>query len=88
MAWRIEFEARAEKELARLDRPVAQRLLRFLRERVAPLENPRVLAKPLKGDLTELWSYRVGDYRLLCEIRDETLIVLVVRIGHRKDVYD
>jgi mRNA interferase RelE/StbE len=88
LAWRIEFEARAEKELARLDRPVAQRLLRFLRERVAPLENPRVLAKPLKGDLTELWSYRVGDYRLLCEIRDETLIVLVVRIGHRKDVYD
>ncbi|MFB6260763.1 MAG: type II toxin-antitoxin system RelE/ParE family toxin [Thiohalorhabdaceae bacterium] len=87
MAWAIELEAQAEKELAKLDRPVAQRILRFLRERVRPLEDPRLLAKPLKG-LSELWSYRVGDYRLLCEIRDETLVVLVVRIWHRKEVYD
>jgi mRNA interferase RelE/StbE len=88
LAWAIELEAQAEKELAKLDRPVAQRILRFLRERVSPLEDPRLLAKPLKGNLSELWSYRVGDYRLLCEIRDETLVVLVVRIGHRKEVYD
>ena len=83
MAWGIEFEARAEKELAKLDRPEARRILHFLRERVRPLEDPRILAKPLKGNLSDLWSYRVGDYRLLCEIQDDVLVVLVVRIGHR-----
>ena len=88
MTWRIEFSRRAQKELSRLDRPIAQRVLRFLRDRVAPLDNPRGIGEALKGDkLGTLWKYRVGDYRLVASIQDEVLLVLVVRIGHRREVY-
>jgi mRNA interferase RelE/StbE len=58
-----------------------------LRDRLQPAENPRQLGKPLQGDKGGLWRYRVGDYRLICEIQDERITVLVLRVGHRKDVY-
>jgi mRNA interferase RelE/StbE len=60
----------------------------FLRDRIATTENPRRFGKPLRGGLKSLWRYRVGDYRLICDIRDETLVVLVVRAGHRRNIYD
>ncbi|MGD9507628.1 MAG: type II toxin-antitoxin system RelE/ParE family toxin [Geminicoccaceae bacterium] len=88
MGWRIEFEPRALKELEAQDRQVQRRLLAFLRDRVAPLADPRGLGEALHGpDLGRLWKYRVGDWRLICEIRDGQVTVVVVRLGHRREVY-
>ncbi|RIH88178.1 Toxin RelG [Calidithermus terrae] len=88
MGYRIEFDPRAEKELAKLDREVARRILRFLRERVATLDDPRGIGEALHGpELGRFWKYRVGDYRLICHIQDQIIAVLVLRIGHRRDVY-
>jgi len=88
MAWRIEFAPAADKELGKLDRAVAQRIIRFLRERIAPLEDPRSLGQALKGSrLGDLWKYRVGDQRIICDIDDGVLVVLVLKVGHRSDVY-
>jgi mRNA interferase RelE/StbE len=88
MAWRIEFERGAERELARLDSNAATRILRFLHERVAPLEDPRSIGEALKGSkLGEFWKYRVGDYRVIVHFEDAVLRVLVLRVGNRKDVY-
>jgi len=85
LAWKIEITGEAEKELSRIDKPAAKRIIRYLRERVSV--EPRSLGKSLRGDLSGLWRYRVGDYRVICELYDEKVSVLVIRIGHRKDVY-
>ena len=87
MAWRIEFEESAKKELARMDRQAARRIVQFLRERIAPAEDPRYSGKPLKGSLAGLWRYRIGDYRVVARIEDGRLLVLVVKISHRREVY-
>ena len=88
MSWVCKFEDRALKDLRKLDRQVQQRIIRFLEERVAPSENPRSLGKPLTGRFTGLWRYRVGDYRVICTLRDAELLVLVVEVGHRREIYD
>ncbi len=88
MAWQIEFAPEAEKELSKLDKPVIQRILKFLLQRLAPLDDPRNLGEALRGaELGKYWKYRIGDYRLVCSIQDDCLRVLVVRIGHRREVY-
>nr|MBF0681428.1 type II toxin-antitoxin system RelE/ParE family toxin [Pseudomonas sp.] len=88
MAWRIEFVDAAKKELSKLDKQSARRITRFLRERVASLEDPRSIGEALKGSqLGEFWKYRVGDYRVIASIEDGALRVLVVKIGNRKEVY-
>lgn len=87
MAWRIELTASAEKSLSKLDRTAAKRITTFLRERVASADDPRSSGKALAGQLAGLWRYRVGDYRLICEIEDGKLLILVVTIGHRGDIY-
>ena len=88
MVWRIEFEDAALKELAKLDKPVARRILAFLRERVAELEDPRSVGEALKGSrLGDFWKYRVGDYRIVASIQDEALCVLVLNVGNRSGVY-
>ncbi|HSM93786.1 MAG TPA: type II toxin-antitoxin system RelE/ParE family toxin [Anaeromyxobacteraceae bacterium] len=87
MAWRIELTGTAAKQLAKLDRGDARRITSFLRERLAPLDDPRAAGKALQGPLGTLWRYRVGDFRLLATIDDDVLRVLVVRIGHRREVY-
>lgn len=88
MGWTIEYEAAARKELSKLDKQIARRITGFMRDRVASLENPRSIGLPLTGsDLGELWRYRVGDYRIICEIQDENIVVLVLRVGHRREVY-
>ena len=87
MAWTIEFDPRVEKDLRRIGPQAARRILDYLRDRVAMLDDPRQLGQPLKGPLAALWRYRVGDYRVVCELRDEVLVVLVLRVGHRKAVY-
>ncbi len=87
MAWRVEFTPEAEKQLAKLDKQSAKRITKFLKERVASLNDPGSLGDPLKGRLREFWRYRVGDYRILCRIEERRLLVLVVKIGRRRDVY-
>jgi mRNA interferase RelE/StbE len=87
LAWRIELAESAERELAKLDKQVARRITRYLRERVAPLEDPRGIGEALKGSLNDYWKYRVGDYRIIADIEDNILRVLVVRIGNRREVY-
>lgn len=88
MAWRIEFDPAAAKELAKLDKPVARRITAFLAERVSPLSDPRTIGEALRGDeLGRYWKYRVGDYRIVAEIFDGRLVVVVVRIGHRGGVH-
>lgn len=88
MAWRIEFLPDAEKELKKLGSLAARRILSFLAERVRPLNDPRALGEPLRGpELGKYWKYRLGDYRLVCRIREAEAAILIVRVGHRKDVY-
>jgi mRNA interferase RelE/StbE len=88
MVWKIEFDPNAEKEIAKLDRQIAKRILTFLHKRVSQLENPRAIGEPLKGSrLGDFWKYRVGDYRVIVCIEDDILRILVVKVGHRKKVY-
>lgn len=88
MAWKIEFEEAALKELAKLDKPVARRIVAFLRERVAVLDDPRSIGEALKGSrLGEFWKYRVGDYRIITNIEDGVMRILVLRVGNRREVY-
>ncbi|MDQ2990594.1 MAG: type II toxin-antitoxin system RelE/ParE family toxin [Pseudomonadota bacterium] len=88
MVWQIEISTSAERQLGKLDRPVAQRIRSFLRERVAVLDDPRSIGAALKGGaLGELWKYRVGDWRLICQIRDIEILIVVVRLGNRREVY-
>ncbi|MDO8890785.1 MAG: type II toxin-antitoxin system RelE/ParE family toxin [Sulfurimicrobium sp.] len=88
MVWRIEFDPRALDELKRLDKTAQARIIKTVRERIAPLENPRVLGQALRGEeLGRYWKYRIGDYRLICDIQDETVLILVLHVGHRKEIY-
>ncbi len=88
MAWAIEFERSAERELDKLGQDAAKRILRFLHERIAPLDDPRAIGEALKGSkLGEFWKYRVGDYRVIASIDDGTFRIIVVRIGNRREVY-
>ena len=87
MAWKVEFEKEARKELKKIDPQQAKRILKYLFERIVGNEDPYRFGEALKYDLSGLWKYRIGDYRVICHIESEKMIVLVVRIGHRKGVY-
>lgn len=88
MAWNVELSLEADRELSKLDPQHSRRLLKFLRDRVAKLQDPRSIGRALHGlHLGELWRYRVGDYRLICKIEDHRLLVLVLCNGHRKEIY-
>jgi mRNA interferase RelE/StbE len=88
MAWIVELSEGADRELDKLDMQHRRRILKFLSERVARLDDPRAIGEALHGSrLGEFWKYRVGDYRLICKIEDDRLIVLVLRVGHRREIY-
>ena len=87
MAWEIELDESAVKQLSGLDKAIQRRITKYLSERLAVADDPRVLGRALRGELSEYWRYRVGDYGLVCEIQDEVLTVLVVRVAHRSKVY-
>ncbi|NYT62401.1 type II toxin-antitoxin system RelE/ParE family toxin [Alcaligenaceae bacterium] len=87
MAWTIEYADSAMVQLRKLDRQVARRIVDFMDERVALLDDPRSTGKALTGPLGGFWRYRVGDCRVICDIQDGALCILVVLIGNRKDVY-
>lgn len=88
MVWKIEFDPAAARELGKIDPQVARRILSFLHDCVAHLENPRSVGEALKGSkLGAFWKYRVGDYRIISNIEDGRLLILVIRIGNRRKVY-
>jgi mRNA interferase RelE/StbE len=88
MAWTIEIERDAKKDLKKLDSLVAKRILAFLHDRLAKLDNPRSVGEALQGPkLGEFWKYLVGDYRIISRIEDDVLTVMVVTIGNRREVY-
>jgi mRNA interferase RelE/StbE len=88
LAWQIEFDPDAARELRKLDRPVQIRIVGFLRQRVAVLDDPRQIGEALAGArLGSYWKYRVGDWRIICDLQDHRIVVRVLRIGHRGGVY-
>jgi mRNA interferase RelE/StbE len=88
MAWRIELSGLAQRNLKKLDRQVAKRILVFLHGRLARLDDPRSIGQALKGsDLGQFWKYRVGDWRIIASIEDQSIRILVVRITNRREVY-
>ena len=87
MVWTIEYSRTAWQQLKKLDRQTAKRILDFVDMHLATRENPRELGKPLSGPLGALWSYRIGDLRLLCDIQDTSQRLLVLRLGKRSDIY-
>ena len=88
MVWAIEFDEAAKKELAKLDRQVAKRLLDFLKQRVISLKDPLSIGQALKGSkLGEFWKYRVGDFRIIASIQDQKMIILILRVGNRREIY-
>lgn len=88
MAFEIEFDPEALKDLKKIDRPVQQRLIGFLKQRVATLDNPRDMGEALAGaKLGNYWKYRVGDWRIICDIVDCRIVVRVLRIGNRREAY-
>jgi mRNA interferase RelE/StbE len=88
LAWQIEFDPDALKDLRKLDKPIQIRLVGFLRTRVSSLTNPRDIGEALSGQrLGSYWKYRVGDWRIICDIQDQKILVRVLRIGNRREVY-
>ena len=88
MAWRIEFHPDATRDLSRLDRQVQKRIIRFLYDRLLAVPDPRKLGAPLSGTLKGLWKYRIGDWRVVARIRNELVMIYIVRVGHRREIYD
>lgn len=85
--WEIEYAEKSARELLKLDRQAAKRIKKYLDERIATDEDPRRFGEALVENLAGLWKYRIGDYRVVVEIQDERVVVLVLRVGHRSKVY-
>lgn len=88
MAWSIEYDPGALKDLRKLDRTVQEEILDYMDQRIAAASSPRDFGKPLRGSKFGLWRYRVRDYRIVCELQESRLTVLVVAVGHRSTIYD
>lgn len=87
MAWAVELLKSAAEDLHKLDPAIQERIRKFLYQRLSRLDNPQQIGKALRGNHAGLWRYRVGDYRLICQIEDTKLTILVIKIGHRKNIY-
>ena len=88
MTWQVEWDDRARRELRRLDGSTQRQILRYLQERIVTDASPRRFGRALTGSRIGLWRYRVGDYRLICKIENDRLVVLVLAVGHRREVYE
>lgn len=86
--WTLEFSDETLKQLKKLDKKISEKIVTFVKGRIAELEDPRTLGKPLTGNLATYWRYRVGDYRIVCQINDQKILITVVKVGHRKDIYE
>lgn len=87
MVWTIEYDSRVVKDMKKLGRNIQEQLIEYFDERIAPSSNPRIFGKSLKSSFSGLWRYRIGDYRAICRIEDNNMVVLVIRISHRSKVY-
>lgn len=87
MSWDYKISEKALKQLKKLDKPAAAQILGYMDERIQGTEDPRESGKQLKGELNNIWRYRSGDYRILCQLQDEVFVVLVLKAGHRKNIY-
>lgn len=88
MVWKIEYSPESVRQLNNLDKPIRRRIFEYLDDRIQGGKNPRHFGEALAANLSGLWRYRVGDYRIICRIEDERVIVLVLAIGHRREVYN
>jgi len=86
--WTVEFDDRARRELRKLAPETQKSILNYLRKRIASSPDPRQFGKPLRMNLAGLWRYRISDYRLICRFKENHLVVLVLKVGHRREVYD
>lgn len=87
MAWTVEISDIAQRQIKKLDFPIQKRILDWLNERIEGCKNPRHFGEPLKGEYSGFWRYRIGDFRIICDIQDNILLVLVLTIGHRRQIY-
>jgi mRNA interferase RelE/StbE len=87
LAWRVEVSRTAQNQINKLDRRAQVGIIRYLRERVLTLDDPRQLGKALHGEKKGLWRYRAGDYRIICNLEGQANSIVVLAVGHRKDVY-
>ena len=87
MDWKIEFDSKVLKDLAKLDKQAAKQIIYYLEEQIKTSDDPRKYGKPLKGSLKGLWRYRIADYRIICQIKDKEMLILVAKVGHRKKIY-
>jgi mRNA interferase RelE/StbE len=87
MAWKIKFTDIADKQLSKLDKQVKKRIINWLDERLTSCHNPKLWGDALVGEFTGLWRYRVGDYRIICQLQNNELVILVIELGHRSDIY-
>lgn len=85
--WTLEFTKKADKKLDKLDTQQSERIIEYLKSRVAKSDDPRLLGKALSGELAGVWRYRVGDYRIICKIEDEIITILMIEIGQRREIY-
>ncbi len=88
MAWTINYTDTVKGQLRKLDKQTARRILNYMDNRISGQDNPRACGKALTGSLGGLWRFRVGDCRIICDIQDETVVILVLKIGHRSKIYD
>ncbi len=87
MTWEVKYEEQVAKNLKKLDSVPRKRIQKFIEERLIPSLNPKEIGEPLKGSLGEYWRWRVGDYRLIGEIHEKEIIIVIVKIGHRRNIY-
>ena len=88
MSWKIEYDPDASKDLRKIDRSIQREILDYMERRIANADDPRQFGKPLRGSKFGLWRYRLRDYRIVCQLQDKRLVVLVVSIGHRSTIYE
>ena len=88
LAWRIEYDEGALADLKKLDRQIQREILDYMEKRIAKAEDPRAFGKPLRHSKFGLWRYRLRDYRIICQLRESQLLVLVVAVGHRSKIYE
>ena len=88
MNYKVEFTKNAKKALKKIDKKDSAKILIWMKKNLENCENPRQYGKPLKGTLSELWRYRVGNYRILADINDDKILISVVDVGHRKEIYE
>jgi mRNA interferase RelE/StbE len=88
MKFRVEYSKTAVKQLLKMDKKILAFIISFIEEKLVNCENPRLYGKALQGNLNDKWRYRVGDYRILAKIEDDVLVIVIIEVGHRKDIYE